>query len=272
MIIAAKALKAELENRGTISIASVVDEEAESEFGMKYLSENRFIHADAAIFGEPAFPSIVTALKGGVWLKLITLGKKVGSGWPSEGVNAVMKMTKVLNELQKLDIAEGFLENPLLGKPTMALGTTVRGGDSLHTLPDRCEATVEIYTVPGQSTKVVISKIKSLLEKMQKLDKDLSVRLEILFEVSPIITKTTERIYRDLQSSIFAIFGKEAEPIGIPSIGDARFTQDLGIPTIIAYGPGEKGKGHVANESVEIENVKRVAKVYALTAMRFWKS
>jgi succinyl-diaminopimelate desuccinylase len=273
MIIAAKAIRdSDIETRGTLSIASVVDEEIDSAYGMKYLADNKLLQADSSIFGEPSFPYVVTALKGGVWLKLVTSGKKVGSGWPSEGINAVTKMAKVLCELDRLDIASGTEEHPLLGRPTIALGTTITGGDAIHSIPDKCEATVEIYTIPGQSSKDVISKVELLLNNLRKSDEELSVRLETLFEIAPTITETNEGIYLDLQSSISSVFGDQAEPIGIPSIGDARFMTELGIPTIIAYGPGEKGKGHVANESVSIETLTRVAKVFALTALRFWRS
>jgi succinyl-diaminopimelate desuccinylase len=272
MMIAAKAiLNSGKETIGTFSIASVVDEETGSDYGMKYLADNRLLQADASIFGEPAFPNVATALKGGLWLKIVTHGKRIGSGWPSEGVNAVIKMAKILCELERLDITSGTQEHPLLGRPTIAPGTTIHGGDAIHTIPDRCEATVEVYTVPGQNSKDVISKIRSMLNDLGKSDKDLDADVKILFETEPILTQTNERIYLDLQSSINTVFGAEAEPIGIPSLGDARFMKKLGIPTVIAYGPGERGRGHVVNESVSVETLTKVAKVYALTALRFWK-
>src|SRR5579884_399838 len=54
MMIAAKAiLNSGKETIGTFSIASVVDEETGSDYGMKYLADNRLLQADASIFGEP---------------------------------------------------------------------------------------------------------------------------------------------------------------------------------------------------------------------------
>jgi succinyl-diaminopimelate desuccinylase len=271
MIVSAKAISNSKIQEGTVSLASVVDEEIESEYGMKYLYEKKLIRADACIFGEPSFPFVATALKGGIWLKLVSRGKKVGSGWPSEGVNAVMKMAKVLCALEDLDMASGFKAHPFLGKPSIAPGTTIRGGDQLHSIPDRCEATVEVYMVPGQKSEDVVSMIKDKISELHRFDRTLSVEVQTLFETEPVMTTDEDKIYRDLQSSIASIFKKRAEPIGVPSIGDARFTSKLGIPTIAAYGPGERAKGHVSNESVSVHVLTNVTKVYALTAYRFLK-
>lgn len=273
IIISAKAFSnsKKIQKEGTVSIASVVDEEIESEFGMKYLYEKKLIRGDACIFGEPSFPYVATALKGGVWLKLVSHGEKVGSGWPSEGVNAVTNMAKVLCALEGLDLARGFKAHPLLGKPSIAPGTTISGGDQLHSIPDRCEATVEVYTVPGQKPGDIISMIKDKISELRRSDPSIAIKVLPLFSTEPVITTDKDKIYRDLQSSIASVFKKDADPIGIPSIGDARFTSRLGIPTVAAYGPGEKGKGHVTNESVSVRVLTNVTKVYALTIYRFLK-
>lgn len=271
MIVAAKAIKQMgRELNGSYSILAVVDEEVESEYGMKYLADNRLIASDAAIFGEPSFPDVVVKLKGGVWLKITTFGKSVGSGWPEQGINAVTKMSKILLELEKLNLGE--TSDPLLGRPTIASGTTIRGGEMMHSIPSRCEATVDIYTIPGQNAHDVVSKVEHSLELLKKSDNDLECKVEKIFETEPYETSVNEPIYESLQSSIATVFGKQAMPTGVPSVGDARFMRGLGIPSIAAYGPGEKGKGHVSNESVSIDSLLSVTKVYALTALRFWSS
>ncbi len=271
MIVAAQALKeAELEANGSFSRASVVDEEVESEYGMKYLAENSLISADAAIFGEPSFPDVTVKLKGGVWLKITTFGKSVGSGWPEQGTNAVTKMAKILLELESLDL--GTQTDSLLGRPTIAPGTTIRGGSTMHSIPDSCEATVEIYIIPGLKAQDILRKVEDALIDMKKSDNALEYRIETIFQTEPYETRPEEKIYKDLQYSIKSVFGMPAGSAGIPSVGDARFMRDLGIPSVVAYGPGEKGKGHVINESVSIDSLVGVTKVYALTALRFWSS
>ena len=269
MIIAAKAIKdSQVPMEGTFSIAAVVDEEVESKYGMRYLAENRLIKADAAIFGEPSFPYIDIALKGGVWLKLKVLGKSVGSGWPQNGINSVTKMAKILLELEKIDL--GNRTHPFLGRPTISPGTTIRGGTMIHSIPELCEATVDIYTVPGQTKDEIISLVRNCVERLQREDPELKVEIETIFEAEPYEIDLQEKVLQDLQSSIEAVFGRKAELRGVPSVGDARFLGKLGIPAIPAFGPGEKGKGHVADESVSIETLVQVTKVYALLALRTW--
>ncbi len=277
MIFAGRAIKESgIRIKGGYSVASVADEEVESQYGMKYLARgfsrgmSPLLVADAAVFGEPSFPWIVVALKGGVWLRITVKGKSIGSGWTHKGVNAVTRMAKVLLELEKLDL--GRLDHPLLGRPTIAAGTTIRGGVGLYSISDRCEATVEVYTVPGLGTPEVLSKVERLLEKMKRKDKDLSVKVEPIFEVDSYLTDSNERVYTCAQSAIMSVMGKHAKRIGVPSVGDARFLRQLGIPCVVAYGPGEYGREHVIDESVRVESLIRVTKIYALTALRFWSA
>ncbi len=269
MIIAAKAIRESgVPMLGNFSIASVVDEELESEYGMKFLAKNALVKADCAVFGEPSFPYVDIALKGGVWLKLTTFGKSVGSGWPESGVNAVTKMAKVLLELDKLVLDEK--SHYLLGRATISPGTTIRGGLMMHSIPDKCEATVDIYTVPGLTTGKAVSIVVQCVEKLEREDPDLKVKIETIFEANAYELEQDAEILLNLQSATESVFGKRAELAGVPSLGDARFMADLRIPSIAAYGPGEKGKGHILDESVEINTLVGVAKVYALTALRTW--
>lgn len=269
MIIAAKAIKASgVEMKGTFSIAAVVDEEVDSTFGMKYLAENSLISSDAAVFGEPAYPHVAVALKGGAWLRITTKGKAVGSGWPENGVNAVTNMARLLLRLESLDFDE--TGHPLLGKTTIVPGTTIKGGTNVHSVPDSCEATVDVYSIPGETSDRILTKIQQHIDGLSQEDSNFKASVELLYSADPYEIRPDQKLLVELQSCIQSVFGAKAELIGVPSIGDARFLGKLGIPAIPAYGPGEKGKGHVMNESVKIDTLIGVAKVYAMLALRLW--
>ena len=271
MIIAAKSIKESgVPINGALSIATVVDEEVDSTYGMRYLADNLLISADAAVFGEPSFPYVAVALKGGAWLKMTTAGKAVGSGWPERGVNAVTNMAKLLLHLEALDF--GKASHPLLGRTTIAPGTTINGGTNLHSVPDRCEATVDVYSIPGETTEHILARIQNVIDRLHTEDPNFEASVNLLYSAEPYEIAPNQELLVDLQSCIESVFGSKAELTGVPSIGDARFLGKLGIPAIPAYGPGESGKGHVINESVKIDTLIGVAKVYALLALRMWDS
>ncbi|MFB6182773.1 MAG: peptidase dimerization domain-containing protein, partial [Candidatus Nanohaloarchaea archaeon] len=80
--------------------------------------------------------------------KFVTEGKSSHSSRLEEGENAVLKMHKVISELEDFEKELGSYENEKLGKPTMAIGTIIKAGESVNTIPDHCEMTCDIRTIP----------------------------------------------------------------------------------------------------------------------------
>ena len=53
---------------------------------------------------EPTSLAVVTVHRGILWLQITTKGKAVHSSMPERGVNAVMHMKRVLDELERTEI------------------------------------------------------------------------------------------------------------------------------------------------------------------------
>ena len=47
--------------------------------------------------------------------------------------------------------------HPVLGGPTIAIGTTIAGGHKVNVVPDLCEATLDVRMVPGMTAAGVLS-------------------------------------------------------------------------------------------------------------------
>ena len=84
------------------------------------------------------------AQKGALWLRISTFGKSAHASRPHLGVNAVEKMTKLMERLNSILLEK---EHPLLGKPTLSIGT-IQGGTKINIVPDRCEIEVDRRIFP----------------------------------------------------------------------------------------------------------------------------
>lgn len=98
MMAAARAKNLAL--RGDVILTAVADEEYAS---IGTASIVKRWHADAAIVTEPTGLDICVAHKGFIWLEVETSGIAAHGSLPERGVDAIVKMGKVLLGLEKLD-------------------------------------------------------------------------------------------------------------------------------------------------------------------------
>ncbi|NHM25775.1 M20 family metallopeptidase [Desulfofundulus sp. TPOSR] len=68
----------------------------------------------------------------------------------------------MINELQRYNFR--FMEHPLLGKPSLNIGT-ISGGIKTNVVPDKYVLTVDIRTVPGMAHQEILRDIQDILEK-----------------------------------------------------------------------------------------------------------
>ena len=77
--------------------------------------------------------------------------KPFHSSRPETGENAMYKMAEVVRFIhQKLVPEMRRYSHPVLGHSTISVGT-ITGGSKTNIVPDLCEATVDIRTVPTQT-------------------------------------------------------------------------------------------------------------------------
>ena len=133
-------------------VQAVVDEEYAS-IGTQALAP-RF-KADGAIVAEFTELKVILAHKGFVWLDVETTGKAAHGSRPDLGVDAIVKMGRVLAAIEQLD-------NTLRMKPVHPLlwsgslhASLIKGGRELSSYPDQCVLSVERRTIPGETPRSV---------------------------------------------------------------------------------------------------------------------
>src|SRR5438128_6746693 len=138
--------------RGDVIVTAVADEEYAS-IGTSSIVKKW--HADAAIVTEPTELHICTAHKGFAWLEVETEGVAAHGSRPDLGVDAIVKMGKVLLGLEDLDrTLRSAPSHRLLGSGSVH-ASLIEGGQELSSYPKHCALSMERRTIPGETLQQV---------------------------------------------------------------------------------------------------------------------
>jgi succinyl-diaminopimelate desuccinylase len=246
--------------QGSLVLHLVSDEESHGHQGMGFLSQSRMIKGDAAIVGEPTNLDLVIAQKGALWFKVSTFGKSAHGSRPQQGVNAIEKMMNLIDRLNSIPLLK---EHPLLGKPTINIGT-IEGGTKVNVVPDRCEIEVDRRLLPDEKKEEVLREIKEAIDSVQARDPLFKYQIEEIDYAEPSEIHPDEEIVRIGLEAGQEVRGERPRVRGFSGFTDGRFyINQFHIPTLI-FGPGGTDQSHTADESVEVDNLIQAAKIYGL--------
>lgn len=257
---AALALKASgLRFEGTLELAFVADEEAMGFKGAGHLVESGVMRPDIGIVGEPTSLRVVRAQRGASWFRLLGRGIAGHGSAPERGVNAVAHMAEVVRHLEN-HVPE--LDHPLLGRPTISVGT-IRGGEKVNIIPASCVLEVDRRTLPAETRASVIASVEAAVESARARFPDIDVSVELPFYGKPFEIPESAAVVQAALGAVEAVAGP-AEVIGFRGASDARFIADIGADVIV-LGPGDIKLAHTAREFIELDEFHRAIEVYART-------
>ncbi len=250
--------------RGDVIVTAVVDEEYAS---IGTASIVKHWHADAAIVTEPTELNICTAHKGFVWLDVVTEGVAAHGSRPDLGVDAIVKMGKVLVGLDELDRSlRSAPSHRLLGSGSVH-ASLIEGGQELSSYPRHCVLSVERRTVPGETLQKVEAEIPGMFERIAASDPTFRATVKTSMVRDPFEVSMDEPVVRTLLSKATTIRGQEPAEIGQTGWMDSSLLAAAGIPTVV-FGPGGEG-AHAVVEWSNLEHVERCAEILAAVAEEF---
>jgi acetylornithine deacetylase/succinyl-diaminopimelate desuccinylase family protein len=266
-MVAAKALDSlGLRLRGDLRIHAVADEEFFGRYGTKYLCENGYVEGvDAAIVGESSTHDGVVmarpAVRGRTLVNIRVKGRSAHSSRPETGVNAVLKMSKVLLAIDETKFS--YPKHAILPDPTIAPGTTIRGGTKDNVIPEDCEAVCDVRTVPGLDPEQVLRDIRAVVERLKADDPELDASVESPLSKPPSEISLDHPLYRSAAKATQQVVGYGLEPLGASGSNDTSYLTNLaGVPAM-AFGPGG-GNAHAPDEWTDIKTLVTFAKIYGL--------
>jgi len=254
MVAAARAKALNL--RGDVILTAVSDEEYASIGTASVVNRWR---AGAAIVTEPTGLDVCVAHKGFVWLAIETMGTAAHGSLPEFGVDAIVKMGKILVELEKLDRSlRAHPSHPLL-KSGSVHASLIEGGLELSTYPDHCKLGVERRTVPGETQESVEAEIQAIFNHIAASDPDFKATLRTTLVREPFEIHEDEHIVRLVRHHTHTLLEQEPAIVSAAGWMDSALLSAAGIPTVI-IGPGGEG-AHAIIEWSDLEQVEQCANI-----------
>ena len=254
MVAAARAKPLNL--GGDVILTAVSDEEYASIGTASVVKRWR---ADAAIVTEPTELDVCIAHKGFVWLEVETMGTAAHGSLPELGVDAIVKMGKVLVELEELDrTLRAHPSHPLLRSGSVH-ASLIKGGLELSTYPDHCKLSVERRTVPGETRESVEAEIHGIFNKIAATDPDFKATVKTALVREPFEVDENERIVQLVRRHTNAALEHESSIVCSTAWMDSALLSAAGIPTVI-IGPGGEG-AHAVVEWSDLEQVEQCANI-----------
>jgi len=239
---------------GDVIFAATAGEETDSAGATRFVEAfRRCAPVAGVIIPEPTDFDIVVAHRGLFWLEITTLGKAAHSSTPHLGVNALLAMKGLLDDLEGLHIP--FTPHPLLGNCSMSINT-MHAGQAMNIVPDKCTLGIDIRTVPGQDHQAIQADMQTLIDKRRTADPAFAAAIKVLRSVGPMETDPDCDFVRTFRRAV-----------GIDATRAVGFTTDgphfaaLGGPVLI-FGPGRSDQCHKPNEHIALADVERAADLY----------
>jgi succinyl-diaminopimelate desuccinylase len=248
---------------GTLELALVADEETMGFKGAGHLVSEGIVAPDMAIVGEPTSLRVVRAQRGACWYRVTTRGRAAHGSTPERGVSAIRHMAELV---LRLDETLPDVDHPLLGGPTINVGT-IHGGGKVNIVPAACVIEVDRRTVPAETQESVAASIEGAIELAKKRFPEMDVRVEPAFFSNPFEVPADAPVVREVAGAIGDATGAPAELIGFRGASDARFLVEAGSDVVVC-GPGDIALAHTARESIDLDELERAALVYALAFAR----
>ena len=203
--------------KGNIRLHIVSDEESGSEYGTTWLCEQGYAEgANAAIIAEPTTNwTIESGQKGNLHIVFKSIGKSAhGSLGNYKGDNAILKLNKVLANIEMLTKIEGHYPEDLLQSlansqmvaekelDMKGIGNVINhvsanvglisGGTRPNMVPDYCEATIDCRLPYG----VDHEEIENTVKEMIKLQVWKALNMNSFGRVKPMLPAMIQISYR----------------------------------------------------------------------------
>jgi acetylornithine deacetylase len=250
--------------RGDVIVTAVADEEYAS-IGTQSILKRW--HADAAIVTEPTDLDLCVAHKGFIWLDITTYGRAAHGSLPAEGIDAIAKMGHVLVALEALNQAlSTSSSHPLLGSGSLH-ASLINGGQELSSYPERCMLSVERRTIPGETTELVESQFRAILDQLHTVDPTFKATMQTTLVRDPFSADTSTPIVQILQQHTQRQLNREMGIGGSFGWMDSALLATAGIPTVI-FGPGGAG-AHAIVEWADLDQLRQCSEILLATSIEF---
>jgi len=243
---------------GELVFASFVGEE-QGGVGARAAIDDGFA-PDYAVVGEGSTnyagdeqTDVVIAHRGRRGSTITARGTAAHASEPEAGENAVYRACDAVDVVRDLDApAATVLGEAVEGSVVV---TEIEGGSAWNVVPERCTATVDERTVPGE---------RAPLERVEEID---GIEWTVDQDLPPMACR--EGAFADAAlAAADAAQSATPEHVTKPHATDAGWLSEAGTACVVV-GAAEPGEAHTAHESVAIDVLERCQRIYQELAERW---
>lgn len=252
--------------QGNIVVTGVVCEETFEGIAFGKILDRLQPHL--VILGEATELKVCIGQRGRAEIQIITQGKSAHSANPSQGVNAAKQMMRLCQQLEQLKLPVDELLGPAILELT-DIHSEPYPGKSI--VPERCLATFDRRTLPGESEASVLQPIQEIIAQLHNEDSTFQAEVQVVAAEEQCYTGqmlSGTRFFPAWKASADAPYVRTAlqalESAGFPAqCSHYSFCTDgsqsagvRAIPTI-GFGPSRESLAHVVDEYIELEQLER---------------
>jgi putative selenium metabolism hydrolase len=254
--------------RGRVVVSASIAEEMIE--GFATVAVARRVRPDVAVICEASGRRVVVGQRGRAELIVEVTGRPTHSSRPDLGVNAVEAMADALRAARGIELPS----HPELG-PAILVPTDVisRPYPALSVVPDRCTATFDRRTLPGEGEEDVLAPLRAAVEEAVA-HHGAAARVSIAvdrfdsYSGAPVAAPNFAAAWltaRGEGPARTALDALGAEPAYWSFCTNGSGTAALGIPTI-GFGPGDETLAHRTDEFIALDELLQGARAYATLA------
>ena len=245
---------------GEIIFTAVGDEETGSQYGTRYLLEQKIgRNADFAIVAEPTDLAVELGNRGLRWFDIFVTGKACHAGRPHLGVNAIDYSARLAAAIQSFRFTHTD-DNFELSKPSISV-TLIDGGSQVNVIPNRCRLSVDRRMLPGETTESVMAELEKMIQSISMPGIGVEVKMRPGFW-DPYLISEKEPIVQVLIDAYRQSTGSEPTVRTKLACTDGSHIYNLGGIPAVLFGPGIPELSHQVDECVPIQNLVTATDIY----------
>lgn len=228
---------------------------------------------DLGICGEPTNLELHIGCRGTYPLRLRTIGRATHTGTAYAGVNAVLKMCKVVPALYDLPCFQR--SDPIWGRSPINAMVIRGGGKVSSSVPDECVVQFDIRLNPDLPPSEIDRLVRAELARLQSEDPELKLEIHLGREdlasmregVPASHLPPSDPLVEEVAGAIQEVLGRPPRIAGFPGGCSTAPMLRRGIKSVI-FGPGNLEQAHSVDEWIEVAQLYEAAKVYTTIAFR----
>ena len=251
---------------GDVLLFAVADEETNSTGALRLMEQGAFAGVGGLVIGEPTSMRPAIAHKGVLRVRFTIPGKAAHSSMPALGSNAIVHAAALIQALQGYRFA--VERHALLGEPTLSINM-INGGSAINIVPDRCELSIDMRSVPGVDHEAVLADLRQLLDASLSPEIAAGSVMTVILDRPAVSTDAGEAVIRAAQMAVKATSSASPDLVVMTYCTDASvIVPPTGLPTVI-IGPGDAEQAHQTDEWVSLNRVREAVAAYEQLALNY---